>query len=89
MYRIRIKLTPNAKANAITGCIDDVWQIRIKAQPIEGRANNELIKYLSNVLDIAKSNISLDKGQTSRIKTVLVEGLEESVILERLAKAAD
>ena len=86
MYRISVKITPNAKQNSVISETDGVWTFKIASQPIEGKANAELIKYLSKILDIAKSNITIDKGQTSRIKKILIEGLDEDQVIERLKK---
>ena len=86
MYRISVKITPNSKKNAIVSETDGVWSIKVACQPIEGKANTELIKYLSKVLDTAKSNIVIDKGQTSKTKIILIEGLDEDQIVEKLRK---
>jgi len=55
------------------------WQIRLKAPAIDGKANEYLVEYLSEVLEISKSKISLKKGKTSRIKCLEIDADEKSV----------
>ncbi|XP_074651848.1 UPF0235 protein C15orf40 homolog [Tubulanus polymorphus] len=48
--------------------------IQISAPPVDGEANAELVKFLSKLLQIRKSDVSLEKGSRSRVKTVMVTG---------------
>jgi uncharacterized protein (TIGR00251 family) len=67
---LRIKAKPNAKSNTIKKADDGSYEVRLAAPPIEGKANQILIEFLSDILKIPKSKIKLLKGNTSRIKTV-------------------
>lgn len=69
---IRILAKPGAKQNSITDISSDGVGVQIAAPPTEGEANAELVKYLSKVLNLRKSDVSLDKGSRSRNKIVLV-----------------
>lgn len=70
---IRIHAKPGAKQNTITDITDDGVGVQIAAPPIDGEANTELIKYLAGILNLRKSDLSLDRGSKSREKTVLVD----------------
>jgi uncharacterized protein (TIGR00251 family) len=83
-YRLSLKVTPNAKANEITGIRDGIIQVKINASPIEGKANSELVKYLAGLLEIPKSNISILRGHTSRNKTIEIAGRDGEEISRRL-----
>jgi hypothetical protein len=72
---LQIKVTPNASKNQITGWEGEVLRLRIKGVPEKGRVNEELIEFLADTLDIAKSNIQILSGHTSRIKRVKIEGV--------------
>jgi uncharacterized protein YggU (UPF0235/DUF167 family) len=48
--------------------------VNIAAEPRNGEANDELLEYLQHVLQVKKSQLSLDKGNKSRNKIVRVEG---------------
>ena len=85
VVNLQIRVTPNASQREITGYIDNVLQVKIAAPPIKGKANKELITFLSNVLEINKSALSIVKGQTSRNKIIAVEGLSKERITNRIS----
>jgi uncharacterized protein (TIGR00251 family) len=57
-------------------------KIKVAAAPKRGKANEELIDYLSGILKISKSRIEVIKGGTSREKTVRVMGLKRQDIIK-------
>lgn len=71
---LRIKATPNASKNEIIGweqdpLVGEILRIRIQAPPVDGKANKAITQFLAKSLNISKSQITLTKGLTSRIKT--------------------
>ena len=54
--KIAAHIQPNSSQNEVVGFKEGVLQVRIVAPPVEGKANQELIKFLSNVLGVSKSN---------------------------------
>jgi len=80
---ILVQVHPGAKRNEILRFENGVWHMKIAAPPLEGKANKELIDFLSEVLDVSKSRISIEKGTTSRKKLLVVEGITEAEILKR------
>jgi uncharacterized protein (TIGR00251 family) len=83
---LNIRLLPNARCNQITGFIENTWNIKIAAPPVDGKANAELINYLSQVLRIGKSYIAIKQGKNSRCKLVVIEGLSQEAVIQRLSK---
>jgi uncharacterized protein (TIGR00251 family) len=73
--RLAIKVTPNAGRNTIVGLKDGFLYVKIAAPPEKGKANKELIDFLAEKLAIKKSAILIVKGQTSRYKSIIVEGI--------------
>lgn len=69
---IKVQAKPGAKVNNITDITDDSVGIQISAPPVEGEANTELVKYLSSVLGVRKSDVTLDRGSRSRQKTIVL-----------------
>jgi len=57
-------------------------EIKITAQPIENKANKALIEFLSKSLKIAKSNIEIVKGETSKEKTILFKNISYDKTVE-------
>lgn len=84
--RISFRIQPGAPKNAVAGLINGVWKIRIAAPPVEGKANRELIEFLSDVLDVPKSSIAIVKGETGRDKVVAIAGLSREEIDNRLGE---
>ena len=66
-YLIKIKVVTNAKENKIIK-EDDILKVKLKALPIEGRANKELIGFFSKTFKIPKSSIKIIKGKSSKLK---------------------
>ncbi len=66
-------IQPNAPMSSIIGEHDGRLKIKIKAPPIDGEANEELIRFLSEILKVSKSKIHLLQGVSSRQKNILVE----------------
>jgi len=82
---ISVHLHPNAAKNEVRGVTDGVWQVRVAAPPVKGKANKELIVFLSRLLGIGKSRIDIIKGRTTRNKVIAIEGLSQEDIVKRLS----
>jgi uncharacterized protein len=82
--KIAIRISPNASKNEIMGMIDDVLRIKIAAPPVDGKANKELIDYLSHLLGIGKDRLDILKGHTSKNKLIAIDGLSKVSVLEKL-----
>jgi uncharacterized protein (TIGR00251 family) len=78
--RLEIRVQPNARKNEIQGFREGVLYIKIAAPPVEGKANKELIGYLSDILGIAKSRVSIEKGVTGRNKLISIIGLNQEQV---------
>jgi hypothetical protein len=81
---LAVKVVPKASKSEIVGWENDVLKIRIKAVPEKGKANEELIDFLSETLDIPKSHISLVGGKTSRNKKVKLDGISSDAFQEKI-----
>lgn len=71
-FAIKILAKPGSKENGITGITAEGVEVKIGAPPVDGEANTELISYLSKLFGIRKSDLTLDRGSRSRVKTVTV-----------------
>lgn len=65
---LHVEAKPNARKNEYEVVNEITLKIRIKAVPAEGKANNAIIAYLSEILQIPKSKITLLKGATAKYK---------------------
>ena len=59
---------PNASKTALVGVVNGELHIALHAKPQEGEANNELIRYLSKLLGMPKTQFRLLRGEKSRHK---------------------
>lgn len=73
--QISLYIQPNASKTEIIGEHNGSLKIKIKAPPVEGKANDEVVAFLSKVLGISKRNIDILKGDKSREKKVLIRGV--------------
>lgn len=74
IFRLKIKVIPKASRSEVVGWEGEELKVRLKAVPEKGKANQELIKALSEILGVPKSRLTLVSGETSRHKVVEVEG---------------
>ncbi len=82
VYR-KIKVLPNAKVNQIE-MQPNRMICRLKEKAMDGKANQALIRYLSEVLDVPQRCVSVVRGEKSREKVISIETLSEAEIEERL-----
>lgn len=71
MPTYKLKIIPNSSKNEIVEeMTDGTLKVRLKAPPVDGKANEELIKFLSKKWKIPKNNIEIKSGKTSKNKIV-------------------
>jgi uncharacterized protein (TIGR00251 family) len=78
--RLSVKVVPNSPRNELLGVTGGIWRFKIAAPPDKGKANKELIDFLSECLKVRKGDITILKGHTSRSKLLAVEGLSEEAV---------
>ncbi|NXW83137.1 CO040 protein, partial [Alopecoenas beccarii] len=87
--RVAVRAKPGARCSAVTDVTAEAVGVAIAAPPSEGEANAELCRYLSKVLEVKKSEVTLDKGGKSRDKVVkILVSMTPDEILEKLKKEA-
>jgi uncharacterized protein (TIGR00251 family) len=72
---LSIRIQPRASKNGIVTMEDGGLKIRLTAPPVDGAANEALVKFLSGVLSIPKSRVEIVSGHTSRDKIVRISGM--------------
>lgn len=79
-----IKAIPGAPKNQVCGWLGEALKVKIHAPPLEGRANEALIEFLAEALDVPRRTVTLVRGDTSRHKTVRIDGLALDEVKRRL-----
>jgi uncharacterized protein (TIGR00251 family) len=82
--RINVQVSPNARHNEVVGFESDILKVKVAAPPLQGKANKELIKFLSQTLKISRGSITIERGLTSRNKIIAIAGLDRTEIAKRL-----
>ncbi len=82
---LSVKITPNASEQCVKGVITsadgaDFLRINVVSVPEKGKANKELIKFLSKELDIAKSNIEIISGESNHFKKLKINSTSPFII---------
>ena len=83
--RLSVRVQPRASRDEIAGRYGDAIKIRLTAPPVDGAANEALVKFLARTLDIPVNAITIVAGGSSRSKVVELAGVPEDRVrrLER------
>jgi uncharacterized protein (TIGR00251 family) len=79
-----VRVVPRASKNEISGRQGEAVKVRLAAPPVEGAANEALIEFLAEVLEVRKRQIEILSGHASRDKIVCVVGLMPHEVETRL-----
>ena len=85
--QMRLRIIPRAPRNRVDGPLGDALKIRLQAPPVDGEANQALVRYLADRLEVSRSAIRLVAGATGRNKIVLVNSLSARQVQERLLQS--
>lgn len=83
--RLAVQITANAKKTEVTGVQGDVLKLRLQAQPIEGKANQALVKWLAKALGVSRGAVAITHGHTNQRK--LIEVKSPTLAVEGVALA--
>ena len=72
----RVRVVPRASHSEIVGEHDGALRVRIAAPPVEGAANDELVRLLASTFGASRRDIEITAGQSSKLKTVRVAGIQ-------------
>lgn len=85
--RFEVHAKPRAKKSRIAEIREGAAVVALAAPPVDGAANEELVRLLARVLEIPKRSVEIVRGETSQKKLVAVHGLTEGEVRERLDPA--
>lgn len=84
--RLRVYVQPGSSKNLVVGPHNGALKVKIKAPPVEGKANDELVSFLASVFGLSKRAVTLERGDTGRQKTLLLIGLTQAAAEEILSR---
>ena len=77
---LTLHIQPGAKITGIAGLHGDALKIRLAAPPVDGKANDALIRFIADTLKLPKAAVNLKSGQTSRRKVLEVSGANAQTV---------
>jgi len=83
---VSIRVIPRSPRTRVDGMRGDAFLIRLNAPPVEGAANDALIAFLADTLDLPRRHLRIVSGEKSRDKRVGVTGLDAAQIAAKLIR---
>ncbi|MBT3784112.1 YggU family protein [bacterium] len=78
---LKVRATPNGSKSEVLGMNSEgLLRIRLKAPAVEGKANKELIRFLSQILGLKRGDLRILRGEKSRIKVLELPGSREKIL---------
>ena len=84
MARVTVKVHPRAKRSGIAGRLGDAYKLDLAAPPVDGKANDECVRFFAELAGVPRSSVRIVKGATSRMKVVEVEGVAQEELEKRI-----
>jgi len=78
--RLVVHVVPRAKRTEVVGRHGDALKIKLKAPPVDGAANAELVRFVAEQLDIPRSAVTITAGRTARRKTLEIAGVDAAAL---------
>jgi uncharacterized protein (TIGR00251 family) len=83
--RFTVKVQPRAKETALAAKVGDAYRLRLRAPPVDGKANEACIRFFAERFGVPASAVRIVQGLSSRIKVIEIEGVDPAQV-ERLLK---
>lgn len=83
-FVLAVRVQPRASKEEVAGWMEGVVRIRLTAPPVEGKANESLLRFLSKRLGIPKGSLELAAGDHGRNKLIRIHGLAGDAVYDRL-----
>jgi uncharacterized protein (TIGR00251 family) len=80
VVRFSVHVQPRASQTEIVGVHGTALKVRLHSPPVDGAANAELVDFIANELGISRRSVRIVSGQSSRSKTVEVEGVSPASV---------
>jgi uncharacterized protein (TIGR00251 family) len=85
MARLTVKVHPRARRSALSGRLGDAWKLALAAPPVDGKANDECVRFLAEFAGVSRARVRIVMGLTSRLKVVEIEGVPQEELERRLS----
>jgi uncharacterized protein (TIGR00251 family) len=84
---LALRVTPRASKNEIVEVLSDgTVKVHLTAPPTEGKANEALLKFLAEILDVPVAHLDIVAGVTGRDKLISVTGMDAKVLHKKIVE---
>ena len=73
MKTMQVKVRPNSRVSGLEELGDGTWQARVKAPPVDGKANKELVALIARHFKLRKAQVSVRSGASGRMKLIRID----------------
>jgi uncharacterized protein (TIGR00251 family) len=85
MARIAVKVHPRAKRSRLAGRFGEAWKLDLAAPPVDGKANEECVRFFAEQFGVPRSQVRIVTGATARLKVVEIAGIAQDAAEAKLA----
>lgn len=71
--KIQVRIRPGSRHHEGVGLVDGVYEVRVKARAIDGKANEAAVKLLAKYFSVAPSRVKILRGRTSKHKLISID----------------
>ena len=84
MARLTVRVHPRARRSALTGRFGEAYKLDLAAPPVDGKANDECVRFFAGFAGVPRTRVRIVTGLTSRTKVVEIEGVTQEDLERRL-----
>jgi uncharacterized protein YggU (UPF0235/DUF167 family) len=78
--RVSLKVAAGARATSFAGRFGDAWKLHVAAPPVDGKANDAIVKFIARLLSLPSADIRIVTGLTASRKTLEIEGISAETL---------
>jgi len=78
---LHVHIQPKATKSKIVGIYDNCLKIAIKAPPVDGKANSELLRFLASLCGLRKNQLEIKSGTASRRKQIVIHTADQASLV--------
>jgi uncharacterized protein (TIGR00251 family) len=78
--RLSLKVRPGARRTAFAGKTGELWKLQVAAPPVDGKANEEVIRFLAGLVRVPRSAVRIVTGLTASTKVIEVDDIDAAAL---------
>jgi uncharacterized protein YggU (UPF0235/DUF167 family) len=78
--RLSLKVRAGARQTAFAGKVGDLWKLQVAAPPVDGKANDEIVRFLAILTRVPRSAVRIVTGLTASTKVIELEGIDAATL---------